>query len=115
MAYFLIFLKHVVGQSSRTESSNQLDATEENDFDATKQRDFAKPCISSSETRSRNHYSTNGNQSSSEESSSASSSEEEEEAHLNLKKSHDSHEPIFVKVPNNYTNKWRCKRLYFLN
>ena len=111
-ALFFVFLfKHVVGQSSRTESSNQLDATEEHDFDATKHRDFAKPFVSSSETRLLNQYSTNGNQSSSEECSSASSSEEEEEeAHVNLKKSHDSHEPIFVKVPNINTIGWKYKK-----
>ena len=111
-ALFFIFLKHIVGQSSRTESSNQLDATEENDFDAPQQHDFSKPFVSSSETRLRNQYSTNGNQSSSEECSSASSSEEEEEAHVNLKKSHDSHEPIFVKVPNSNTIGWKSKKLY---
>ena len=109
-ALFFVFLKHVVGQSSRTESSNQLDATEEHDFDATKHRDFAKPFVSSSETRLLNQYSTNGNQSSSEECSSASSSEEEEEAHVNLKKSHDSHEPIFVKVQNFNKIGWKYKK-----
>ena len=110
-ALFFIFLKHIVGQSSRTESSNQLDATEEHDFDATKHRDFAKPFVSSSETRLRNQYSTNENQSSSEECSSESSSEEEEdEARVNSKKSHDSHEPIFVKVPNIHTIGWKHKK-----
>ena len=71
-------------------------------FETTKQQELNQQFISSSETHQINRFSGNGNQSSPEESSSISSSDEdgEEEDHVNLKKTRDSTEPIFVKVMN---------------
>ena len=95
----VFFSLHTVGQSSRTESSNQLDATEEDNFDDLKQRDFSKPLTFSSKPHLSQNYSENRDQMTSEESSSISSSEEEEEdERVNLKKSRNSHEPVFIKV-----------------
>ena len=92
-----LFLNYTVGQSSRTESSNQLDATDENSVEPMKQRDYSQPLLQSSKNIQNREYLDDQNESSADESSSISSSEEEE--HVNFKKSsRNSHEPIFVKV-----------------
>ena len=90
-------MNYTVGQSSRTESSNQLDATDENSMELMRQRDYSQPLLQSSRNAQNREYIEDRNESSADESSSISSSEEEE--HVNLKKSsNNSHEPIFVKV-----------------
>ena len=88
------------GQSSRTESSNQLDATEEQTLHI-KMKQSCRPesLFQSSTNLPIKSLLENQTRSSTEESSSISSSEEEDR--INVKKSHgQSQETIFVKVYN---------------
>ena len=85
------------GQSSRTESSNQLDEAEESFNVRMKQVSYPQSLLHSNKNISTQEYSENKAISSSEESSSISSSDEENQ--IDLKASNDHcHEPIFVKV-----------------
>ena len=89
------------GQSSRTESSNQLDATEEQTLNL-KMKQSCRPnesLFQSSTNLPIKSLLENQTRSSTEESSSISSSEEEDR--INAQKSHgQSQETIFVKVYN---------------
>ena len=88
------------GQSSRTESSNQLDATEEQTLhQKLKQSCRPESLFQSSTNLPVKSLLENQTRSSTEESSSISSSEEEDR--INAQKSHgQSQETIFVKVYN---------------
>ena len=106
------------GQSSRTESSNQLDGTEESFNVTIKQVSYPQSLLQATKNISTQEYSENKAGSSSEESSSISSSDEEDQMDLKASADH-CHEPIFVKV--NYyktaPREYLCKNFhnfYFL-
>ena len=88
---------YFTGQSSRTESSNQLDGNDECFNITMKQSNYPQSLLQASTNISGQEHSGNKALSSSEESSSMSSSDDED--HMNLKEPDDHcHEPIFVKV-----------------
>ena len=88
-----------LGQSSRTESSNQLDATEDHSNLTTKPIIYYQSLIQSSSGNIPYMQSSEiRTMSSTEESSSVSSSDEENCMNVKTNRDTQCHEPIFVKV-----------------